>query len=33
LLRYPQAGTIILLIVVTVAAMDFLSAQIRKKLV
>ncbi|HEX9495372.1 MAG TPA: phosphonate ABC transporter, permease protein PhnE [Candidatus Limnocylindria bacterium] len=33
LLRYPQAGTIILLIVVTVAAMDFASAQIRKKLV
>jgi len=33
LLRYPQAGTIILLIVVTVAAMDFFSAQIRKKLV
>jgi phosphonate transport system permease protein len=33
LLRYPQAGTIILLIVITVAAMDFLSAQIRKKLV
>lgn len=33
LLRYPQAGTIILLIVVTVAAMDFISAQIRKKLV
>ncbi len=33
LLRYPQAGTMIFLIVVTVAAMDFLSAQIRKKLV
>ena len=33
LLRYPQAGTIILLIVITVAAMDFLSAQIRKRLV
>ena len=33
LLRYPQAGTIILLIVITVATMDFLSAQIRKKLV
>ena len=32
LLRYPQAGTIILLIVVTVAAMDFASAQIRKRL-
>ena len=33
LLRYPQAGTIIFLIVITVAAMDFISAQIRKKLV
>jgi phosphonate ABC transporter permease subunit PhnE len=33
LLRYPQAGTIILLIVITVATMDFLSAQIRKRLV
>jgi phosphonate transport system permease protein len=33
LLRYPQAGTIILLIVITVAAMDFISAQIRKMLV
>jgi len=33
LLRYPQAGTIILLIVITVAAMDFASAQIRKRLV
>lgn len=33
LLRYPQAGTIILLIVITVAAMDFGSAQIRKRLV
>ena len=33
LLRYPQAGTIILLIVVTVAAMDFLSAQIRRRLI
>ena len=33
LLRYPQAGTIIFLIVITVAAMDFFSAQIRKKLV
>ena len=32
LLRYPQAGTIILLIVITVAAMDFASAQIRKRL-
>jgi phosphonate transport system permease protein len=33
LLRYPQAGTIILLIVITVATMDFISAQIRKRLV
>ena len=33
LLRYPQAGTIILLIVITVAAMDFGSAQIRRRLV
>lgn len=33
LLRYPQAGTIILLIVITVAAMDFISAQVRKTLV
>ena len=33
LLRYPQAGTIILLIVITVAAMDFISAQIRRRLV
>jgi phosphonate ABC transporter permease subunit PhnE len=33
LLRYPQAGTIILLIVITVAAMDFASAQVRKRLV
>jgi phosphonate transport system permease protein len=33
LLRYPQAGTIILLIVIIVAAMDFASAQIRKRLV
>jgi phosphonate transport system permease protein len=33
LLRYPQAGTIIFLIVVTVAAMDFISAQIRRTLV
>jgi phosphonate transport system permease protein len=33
LLRYQQAGTIILLIVITVAAMDFASAQIRKRLV
>lgn len=32
LLRYPQAGTFILLIVITVAAMDFASAQIRKRL-
>ncbi|HEY8732529.1 MAG TPA: phosphonate ABC transporter, permease protein PhnE [Candidatus Limnocylindria bacterium] len=33
LLRYHTAGTFILLIVITVAAMDFLSAQIRKRLV
>ncbi len=33
LLRYPTAGTIILLIVITVAAMDFVSAQIRRRLV
>ncbi|HLZ48042.1 MAG TPA: phosphonate ABC transporter, permease protein PhnE [Candidatus Limnocylindria bacterium] len=33
LLRYATAGTFILLIVITVAAMDFLSAQIRKRLV
>ncbi|MEP7003467.1 MAG: phosphonate ABC transporter, permease protein PhnE [Chloroflexota bacterium] len=33
LLRYPTAGTIILLIVITVAAMDFISAQIRRRLV
>ena len=33
LLRYHTAGTFILLIVVTVAAMDFISAQIRKRLV
>jgi phosphonate ABC transporter permease subunit PhnE len=33
LLRYETAGTIILLIVITVAAMDFASAQIRKRLV
>ena len=33
LLRYHAAGTIILLIVLTVAAMDFVSAQIRKRLV
>lgn len=33
LLRYPQAGTMILLIVITVAVMDFASAQIRKRLV
>jgi len=32
LLRYPQAGTFILLVVITVAAMDFASSQIRKKL-
>ncbi|HEV2251085.1 MAG TPA: phosphonate ABC transporter, permease protein PhnE [Candidatus Limnocylindria bacterium] len=33
LLNYRAVGTIILLIVITVAAMDFASAQIRKKLV
>ena len=33
LLRYSTAGTFILLIVVTVAAMDFISAQIRRRLV
>jgi len=33
LLRYHTAGTFILLIVVTVAAMDFISAQVRKRLV
>jgi phosphonate ABC transporter permease subunit PhnE len=33
LLRYSTAGTFILLIVITVAAMDFISAQIRKRLV
>ncbi|MDQ6858086.1 MAG: phosphonate ABC transporter, permease protein PhnE [Chloroflexota bacterium] len=33
LLRYSTAGTFILLIVVTVAAMDFVSAQIRRRLV
>jgi phosphonate ABC transporter permease subunit PhnE len=33
LLRYHTAGTFILLIVITVAAMDFISAQIRKRLV
>lgn len=32
LLRYPQAGTFILLIVITVAAMDFASGIIRKRL-
>lgn len=32
LLRYPQAGAIIFMIVVTVAAMDFFSAQVRKRL-
>lgn len=32
LLRYPQAGAIIFLIVVTVAAMDFFSGQVRKRL-
>ena len=33
LLRYHTAGTFILLIVVTVATMDFISAQVRKRLV
>jgi len=33
LLRYHIAGTFILLIVITVAAMDFISAQVRKRLV
>jgi phosphonate ABC transporter permease subunit PhnE len=33
LLRYHTAGTFILLIVITVATMDFISAQIRKRLV
>jgi phosphonate ABC transporter permease subunit PhnE len=33
LLRYSTAGTYILLIVITVAAMDFISAQIRRRLV
>jgi phosphonate ABC transporter permease subunit PhnE len=33
LTRYESAGTIILLIVITVAAMDFISAQIRRRLV
>jgi phosphonate ABC transporter permease subunit PhnE len=33
LLRYHTAGTFILLIVITVAAMDFISAQIRARLV
>jgi phosphonate ABC transporter permease subunit PhnE len=33
LLRYHTAGTFILLIVITVAAMEFISAQIRKRLV
>ena len=32
LLQYHKAGTIIFLIIVTVAAMDFVSAQIRKRL-
>ena len=30
---YPSGGLIILLIVITVAAMDFISAQIRRRLV
>jgi len=33
LLRYHTAGTFILLIIITVAAMDFISAQVRKRLV
>jgi phosphonate ABC transporter permease subunit PhnE len=33
LLRYHTAGTFILLIFITVAAMDFISAQVRKRLV
>jgi len=33
LLQYGAAGLIIFMIVVTVAAMDFASAQIRKRLV
>ncbi|OLC52668.1 MAG: phosphonate ABC transporter, permease protein PhnE [Chloroflexi bacterium 13_1_40CM_4_68_4] len=33
LLRYHASGTIILLIIVTVAAMDFISAQVRRRLV
>ena len=33
LLQYHKAGTVILMIIITVAAMDFLSAQIRKRLV
>jgi phosphonate ABC transporter permease subunit PhnE len=33
LLRYHTAGTFILLIVITVATMDFISAQVRKRLV
>jgi phosphonate ABC transporter permease subunit PhnE len=33
LLRYHTAGTFILLIVITVATMDFISAQIRRRLV
>lgn len=32
LLQYPQAGAIIFMIVVTVAAMDFFSGQVRKRL-
>jgi phosphonate ABC transporter permease subunit PhnE len=32
LLRYPQAGTFILLVVITVAAMDFASSHIRRRL-
>jgi phosphonate transport system permease protein len=33
LLQYRRAGLIIFMIIVTVAAMDFLSAQIRRRLV
>ena len=33
LFQYQKAGLIIFMIIVTVAAMDFLSAQIRKRLV
>ena len=33
LFRYDQAGLIIFMIIVTVAAMDFISAQVRKRLI